>query len=165
MPRHDEPDAGGRRRTRLRRAFMPMSGVGFLVRLSAFLYFANEPAGDQRASRAYDPADQGNACRADGKLKVSAAHSGRRIEQPGKTERVVVLRRQVELPLLRPVRAAAPYRDRRIDSSATAILQQHADLTSRPDCHDWFRDGTDTWPDDKRAPAPGMAVRPGFPPR
>ena len=52
---------------------------------------------------------------------------------PGKTERVVVLRWQVELPLLRPVRAAVPYRDRRIDSSATAILQQHADLTSRPD--------------------------------
>src|SRR6185312_14484780 len=66
------------------RAFTPMSGVGFLVCLCAHPYFANEPAGDQRASRAYGPADQGNACRADGKLKVSAAHSGRRIEPPGK---------------------------------------------------------------------------------
>src|SRR5437763_1727951 len=113
----------------------------------------DEPAGDQRASRAYGPPDQGNACRADGKLKVSAAHSGRRIEQPGKTERVV-LRRQVELPLLRPVRAAVPYRDRRIHSGASAILQWHADLTSRPDCYDWFGDGADTWPYGEPAPAP-----------
>jgi hypothetical protein len=51
-----------------------------LVCLCANLYVANEPAGNQRASRAYGPADQGNACRADGKLKVSAAPSGRRIE-------------------------------------------------------------------------------------
>src|ERR1700755_67296 len=142
-----------------------MSGVGFLGCLCAHPYFANEPAVDKQASHAYGPADQGNACRVGGKLKVSAAHSGRRIEPPGKTERVVVLRRQVELPLLRTVRAAGAYRDRRIDSGATAILQQHADMTSRPDCHDWFRDGTDTWPYDERAPAPGVAVRPGCSPR
>src|SRR5262249_27524042 len=89
---------------------MPMRGRRVLVSLCANLHIANEPAGNQRASRAYGPADQGHACRTDGKLEVSAALAGRRIEPPGKTERVV-LRRQVELPLLRPVRAAVPYRD------------------------------------------------------
>jgi hypothetical protein len=38
------------------------------------------------------------------------------------------------------------YRDRHIYTGTTAILQQHADLTGRPDCHGWFRDRTDAWP-------------------
>jgi len=77
---------------------------------AAPLLSGDEPAGNQRASGAYGPVDQGHACRADGKLKVSAPLAGRRIEPPGKTELVVVAW-QLELPLLRPVRAAVLYRD------------------------------------------------------
>jgi hypothetical protein len=58
-----------------------MSGRWVLVCLCANLDIADEPAGNQRASRAYGPADQGHARRADGKLKVSAALAGRRIER------------------------------------------------------------------------------------
>ena len=54
---------------------------GLLVRARAITvpdrgaaaYRGDEPAGNQRPSRAYSPADQGHACRADGKLKVSAS--------------------------------------------------------------------------------------------
>src|SRR5215470_6997071 len=52
---------------------MPMRGRRVLVSLCANLHIANEPAGNQRASRTDGPADQGHACRADGELKVSAA--------------------------------------------------------------------------------------------
>jgi hypothetical protein len=147
LPRQDQPTRN--------------PGLGCLC---ADLYIADEPAGNQRASRVYGPAEQGHACRADGKLKVSAALAGRRIEPPSKTERVV-LRRQVELPLLRPVRAAVPYRDQHIYAGVTAIFQQQADLTGWPDCHGWFRDSTDAWPYDERASAPGVVVRPRCPPR
>src|SRR5690349_7241617 len=151
---HRGPARAGRARPR----------IATPIGLCANLGIANEPAGNQPASRAYGPADQGHACRADDKLEVSAALAGRRIEPLGKTERVVLFW-QLELPLLRPVRAAVPYRDRHIYTGAAAILQQQADLTGRPDCHGWFRGGMDAWPYDERAPAFGMAVRPGCPPR
>src|SRR5580658_8853746 len=128
------------------------------------LLSGGDAAGNQRASRAYGPANQGHACRADGELEVSAALAGRRIEPPGKTE-LAVLHRQLELPLLRPVRPAVPYRDRYIYIGATAVLQQQADLAGRPDLHGWFGDGMDAWPYDERASGCGVAVRPGCSPR
>src|SRR5512135_1150308 len=102
---------------------VPGAGRRVSAWLRADLHVADVPAGYQRASDAYGPADQGHACRADGKLVISAALAGRRVERPGKAGRAV-LGRQAELPLFRPVRAALPDRDRHVYTGAIAILQQ-----------------------------------------
>ena len=127
---------------------------------SAAAYRGDEPAGNQWASRAYGPADQGHACRADGKLKVSAPLAGRRIEPPGKTERAV-LRWQLELPLLRPVRAAVPYRDRHIYTGATAMLgAKPARLPSAATAYGVVWTQGSVWPGDTSCPVLGFVEEP-----